>query len=402
MAARVSSLKEFHGDSSALHIFSRLHSVSFVVLIVKIVIAPDSFKSSVSASECASALQEGLLSALPGAEVVAYPLADGGEGSLEVLVHHGFGRMTGEVRDAWGNASGAHWVRSGKVAVIESAQATQFRASASAVDSLTASSHGVGMLIMQALDAGVTEVSLMIGGTASTDGGIGMLQALGAHFSDHGGMELGPGGGSLRDLVSCDLSGLDERLKQVSWRLLSDVSNPLLGNAGAALMFAPQKGADPRAVSILEEGLERLATVMGPEAAHKPGGGAGGGLGFAAMVALGVEPESGARALVELVGADGDLATANLVITGEGSFDSQSVEGKLTGTIIERARHHGVPCIVVCGVNRWKEIGESEMLTSVRVLPLSDWEPDPVVSMVHARELLVQVGAFIGRELALD
>jgi glycerate kinase len=252
------------------------------------------------------------------------------------------------------------------------------------------------MLIRHALDAGVGEILLGVGGTASTDGGAGMLEELGVRFTDASGMPLGAGGGALVNLRHVDLTGLDSRLGKIRLRLLSDVDNPLLGPKGAAQMFSPQKGADPQAVAELDEGLRTLSTVIDPATADLPGSGAGGGLGYAAMAVLGAVQESGARVIMDRVDLEEQLATADLVVTGEGSFDDQSLGGKITGQVLAMAARHNVPSLVVCGVEALATRDVLADYTVISVIALSECEPDLARSMANARALLVRAGERIG------
>jgi len=237
---------------------------------------------------------------------------------------------------------------------------------------------------------------LTVGGTACSDGGKGMLEELGVSFLDVKGKPLAPGGGSLKDLASVELGGLDPRVSRISLRLLSDVVNPLLGPTGAAEVFGPQKGADASAVAELEQGLAKLASLLGSEKASSAGAGAGGGLGFAAIAALGASQESGALTMINLVGLEAHVKSADLVITGEGSFDSQSVNGKLTGQVLALAAGHGVPSIVVCGIESLSENDRGEHLTVDSVVPLSLWEPNRELSITNAETLMEKAGKHVG------
>ena len=366
---------------------------------MKVLLAPDSFKSSLSAYECAAALAEGISSVDEGCEVVSLPLADGGEGTLDAFVAQGFERRTVEVIDSHGLPLQAFLALGPDVAVIESAQACAFRPGATPAEALRASSEGVGMLIRHALDAGVSEILLSVGGTSSSDGGAGMLQELGVRFTDASGGPLGPGGGALVDLRQVDLSGLDSRLGTIRLRLLSDVDNALLGDEGAARVFAPQKGANAEGVKHLEEGLRNLSDLVDPATAQQAGSGAGGGLGYAAMAVLGAVQESGARVIMDRVDLEEHLATADLVVTGEGSFDDQSLNGKITGQVLAMAARHNVPSLVVCGVEALATRDVLADYTVISVIALSECEPDLTRSIANARALLVRAGERIGHLL---
>jgi glycerate kinase len=255
------------------------------------------------------------------------------------------------------------------------------------------------MLIRHALDVGVSEILLSVGGTSSSDSGVGMLQELGARFTDALGEPLGPGGGALVDLRQVDLSGLDSRLGTIRLRLLSDVDNALLGDEGAARVFAPQKGANAEGVKHLEEGLRTLSDLVDPATAHRAGSGAGGGLGYAAMAVLGAVQESGARVIMDRVDLEEHLATADLVVTGEGSFDDQSLNGKITGQVLAMAARHNVPSLVVCGVEALATRDVLADYTVKSVIALSELEPDLTRSIANARALVVRAGERIGHLL---
>lgn len=359
---------------------------------MKIVIAPDSFKGSLSATGVVEALAEGIRETAPGAVLTAQPLSDGGEGTLDVLAHHGFKIHRVTVPGSWGEPVVASFASRDGVVVIESAQAFGFLPGATPTQALEASSAGVGHLIKEALASGPTEILLTVGGTSGTDGGFGMLRVLGAIGLDDQGDAIGGGGGSLHNLDSVDLSGLDPRLVKTRLRVLTDVTNPLLGPTGAAAVFAPQKGADPAAVARLEGGLARLAALVGGEVAEGPGAGAGGGLAFGAMAALGASQESGAQAMMELTGVGAEMKGADLVVTGEGSFDAQSLGGKITGAVIERARSQNIPVVVVCGVSPM-----SAELSGVTVIEISVSAPSMQESIDHPALYLRKAGRTIGR-----
>jgi len=229
---------------------------------VRVLLAPDSFKGSLSAPEVATALAEGIRQAQPLAVCIEHPLADGGEGTVNVLAAAGFDTVEVPVVNHRGEEILALLASHGDLVVVESAQACPFTPDATAADALSASTRGVGMMIAAALDRGASRIYLAVGGTATTDGGAGMLAALGAQFVDNHGRVIPDGGGALIDIDSIDLRSLDSRLAEVEIVLLSDVDNPLLGESGAATVFAPQKGADRVAVTRLEEGLSHFARLL--------------------------------------------------------------------------------------------------------------------------------------------
>lgn len=265
-------------------------------------IAPDKFKGSLTAVEVAEAVAAGLRAAAPGVELRLMPVADGGDGTVDAAVSAGFERRRADVRGPLGAPVSAEYAVANHTAVVELAEASGLRRLPAGVfDPLHASTYGTGELIRAALDAGARTLVLGVGGSASTDGGAGMLAALGARFLDGSGRELEPCGASLTELASVDLSGLDERVAQTEVILATDVDNPLLGTFGAAAVYGPQKGAAPEDVLALETGLGRLVDVLIKQfgehavaAAAQPGAGSAGGVGYGAIVALGasVRPAS--------------------------------------------------------------------------------------------------------------
>lgn len=365
---------------------------------MRIVCAPDSFKGSLSATEVTKALARGLR-ATGDVDVVSHPLADGGEGTLEILAQHGFALHHRRITDHLGRPSTGTFGVRGNQAIVESARACGFMPDASAEHSMIASSFGVGELIRNALDFEVEEILLTLGGTATTDGGTGMAQALGIRFLDSNGAEINPGGGGLLALDRVDKSRMDSRITDVAFTALTDVDNPLFGSRGAAVIFGPQKGADRNSVEILDSGLRRLAEVTSSAHSNSPGAGAGGGLGFGAMEFLNADAQSGAQRIMDMTLFDHVLEGADLVITGEGSFDLQSLEGKVPFEVIKRAQQRGIAVTVVCGVNN---IEDSDLLKKWgvhRVWSLSEIEPNQTTSIAKASILLATLGEEIGKSL---
>jgi glycerate kinase len=312
-------------------------------------VAPDKFKGSLDASGVAAAIATGLTEALPSVEVVSLPMADGGEGTVEALLASGFTARSAPVRGPDGRPTVATYAVRGRTAVVELAQASGLALQGDEVHPLAASSYGTGELVRHAMDEGCTEVVLAVGGSACTDGGAGMLQGLGASVLDAKGGEVEPGGAALAGACTVRLETLDPRIPTTMVVLAADVDNPLLGPTGAARVFGPQKGAGPADVALLERGLRRWAGILGPAEAERPGAGAAGGVGFAALVALGAEFRPGIELLMQLAGFDERLRGARLVITGEGSLDRQSLRGKAPVGIARAAARHGVPTVAVCG-----------------------------------------------------
>lgn len=322
-----------------------------------IVCAPDSFKESMTAADAAAAMERGIRHVLPGAQVVRLPVADGGEGTCATLAEALGGRMVDVAcTDSLGrpvHATIAHIPVEGLV-VIEVASACGLElVEPGRRDALRASTRGVGDLVRAALDLEARTILIGLGGSASNDAGAGMLATLGARFLDVHGADLPDGGAALGRLASVDLSGLDQRLAEVDIRVACDVDNPLLGTRGASAVFGPQKGADADGVALLDAALARWADVVEPAVGRSvrdvPGAGAAGGLG-AALLAFGrTTLESGADLVMDAVGLDACLATADLVFTGEGSLDAQSAAGKVPVRVAARAAAAGVPAIVFAG-----------------------------------------------------
>jgi len=322
----------------------------------RVLVAPDKFKGSLPAAEVAARLAAGLSRAGVGADVVSLPVADGGDGTVDAAVSAGYRRVQMGVRGPVGRPVTAAFALLDGTAVIEAAQACGL--SLLAPDSLaplTATSKGVGELILAATRMGAKRVMLGLGGVATTDGGAGLVQALGARFTDAAGLELPPGGAALARLATLHLERLRD-LSGVEFLVASDVDNPLLGPSGAARVYAPQKGASPEDVKLLEAGLERWADIAeeaaGRTARDAPGAGAAGGLGFAALLFLGARMRPGIELLLEMLSFGQRLDGARLVITGEGSLDAQSLHGKAPVGVARAAAGHdpAVPVVAVAGV----------------------------------------------------
>jgi glycerate kinase len=359
------------------------------------VIAPDKFKGSLTAAEVAAAVAAGLHRAAPDLEVRAIPIADGGDGTVDAAVAAGFERRTVTVRGPLGTPTEAAFAVSNHTAVLELAEASGLRRLPPGMfDPLHASTYGTGELLRAALDAGARTLVLGVGGSASTDGGAGLLAALGARFLDAAGADLEPCGASLADVAAVDLSGLDERIAQSEVILATDVDNPLLGTFGAAAVYGPQKGAAPEDVLALETGLGRLVDVLTRQlgehavaAAAQPGAGSAGGVGYGAIVGLGASVRPGIELMLELLGVEQALRGARLVVTGEGSLDEQSLHGKAPVGVARLAALHGVPVVAVCG--RLQLTPDQLRQAGIRAaFALAELEPDPAHSMAEAASLL--------------
>ncbi|MEZ2390135.1 glycerate kinase [bacterium RCC_150] len=320
---------------------------------IRVLVAPDAYKSSLPAAAAASHLATGLKSpGGPACEVLQCPIADGGEGTIAVLAGLGAVIRRTTVTGPLGEPVAASWASLNGTAYVEVAQGAGAHhvTVRNAETCLRASSAGVGQLLVAALDAGYRRIVLTTGGSSVSDGGAGMLAALGARFGPPN-AALG-GGGSLSRLGAVDLSGLDRRFHETDMVVAVDVDNPLLGADGAARTFAAQKGAGPEEIELLERGLAHWADLLVPaglQKAGQPGAGASGGIGFAAQAVLGARRVSGADLVLDLLGVEELLANVDLVVTGEGSLDSQSLSGKAPLALARRAARRQIPVMTVAG-----------------------------------------------------
>lgn len=324
---------------------------------VKIVIAPDSFKDCLSAPDVAEAIRSGLEHHLARADLVALPVADGGEGTLDAILSSSHGlSLVYEVEDALGRPTRARlgWISETRTALIEVAEAIGLQALAPHErDATRARSYGVGQLIGHALDRGAEQLIIGLGGSATNDAGAGALVALGARLLDKDGVPLSGSGDSLARLDRIDLHDLDARLAKVAIRVACDVTNPLCGPNGASAVFGPQKGATDADVIALDAALRRFAQCVhdgtGRDLLALAGGGAAGGLSAMLAGVLGGRLESGIDLVLDVVNFDEALTGADWVITGEGRIDSQTAQGKTIAGIARRARRFGVPVIALGG-----------------------------------------------------
>lgn len=324
---------------------------------MKIVIAPDSYKESLSAMDVATQIEAGFREIYPDAEYVKLPVADGGEGTVEAMVAATGGRKIKiSVTGPTGKPVMAHFGLTGNqhCAVIEMASASGLECIAPEErNPLITTSYGTGELIRAALDLGVTEFIIGLGGSATNDGGAGMLQALGIHLLDKSGHDIGKGGQCLSELEYVDVSGMDPRLQHCRITVACDVTNPLTGPQGASAIFGPQKGANPAMVRFLDENLKHYAEVIarqtGKDVEFAPGAGAAGGLGAALLAFLNAELRSGIDIVTEAVGLEKAIVNADLVITGEGRIDSQSIKGKVPVGVAKLAKRYNKPVIGIAG-----------------------------------------------------
>lgn len=377
-----------------------------------IVVAPDKFKGSLTAREAADALAVGLRSALPDADVRCVPVADGGEGTVDAAVTAGFDRQSLHVTGPVGSSVDASWALSvSGEAVVELAQASGIELlPPGELAGASATSRGTGEVLNAALQSGARRIVLGLGGSACTDGGAGLLAALGVSLEDQDGQNIPDGGGSLHRLRHISLAGFEARWRDQEVVLASDVDNPLIGDDGAAAVFGPQKGLTENDVSAYDASLAHFARLLadaaerewGPEfgqhvraMVNHPGAGAAGGAGFAAMAVLGAQRRRGIDVVLDLVSLHDALDGADLVLTGEGSLDLQSLQGKTPVGVSESAARADVPVEVVCG-RSLLSLEQAQTAGIRRIWALSDLEPDPDRSMRDAHKLLTQLGRQIG------
>lgn len=319
----------------------------------KVIVAPDSFKGSLTAAQAADIIAEEIVAAYPSCEVVKIPLADGGEGSVETIISVlGGDIVQTSVLSPHEREIAAHYgITPEGTAILEVAQSSGITRQ-SKLNPMISNTYGFGQLILHALDQGLRDFLLCIGGSASTDGGCGMAAALGVRFIDENGIDFVPSGESLERITQIDMTGIDRRIAESTFTVLSDVTNPLFGSEGAALVFGPQKGASPQQVLQLDSGLHHLSEVVikaiGQDYSQDLGAGAAGGLGFGCLVFLNARLESGIDSILDLLNFHEHLVDADLIITGEGKLDEQSFSGKALSGIMRSAQ--GVPIVVICGV----------------------------------------------------
>ncbi|MGW2329698.1 glycerate kinase [Streptomyces sp. NPDC001700] len=362
-------------------------------------IAADKFKGSLTAVEVAERVTAGLRRGWSGGDdllrIDALPVADGGDGTVDAAVAAGFERREARVTGPLGAPVTAAYALRDGTAVVEMAEASGLRHLPDGVFApLTATTYGSGELLRAALDAGARTIVFGVGGSATTDGGAGMLSALGARFLRGDGTPVAPGGGPLGELATADLSGLDPRLASAEIVLASDVDNPLTGPKGAAAVYGPQKGASEADVAALDaalatyvRALERAVGARAAEYAAAPGAGAAGGIGFGALLGLGAAFRPGIDVMLDVLGFAAALEGADLVITGEGSLDEQTLHGKAPAGVAAAARARGIDVVAVCGrlALTPAALGGAGIR---RAYPLTDLEPDPTRCIAEAGPLL--------------
>ena len=324
---------------------------------MKIVIAPDSFKETLSAFEVASAIESSFQNVFPEAEIIKIPIADGGEGTVEAMVRATDGSFEfSEVEGPMGNITSAKWGMLGnsKTAVIEIAEACGLHlVQANKRNPMTASSFGVGQLVVAALDKGAKKIIIGLGGSATNDGGYGFLRAIGVQFLDSEGNELNGHFETLSLLSDINFNHIDTRIKNTSIEIACDVDNPLLGEKGASKVFAAQKGASNKMIeeleSIMTNYYEIISSQLGSQLNDRPGFGAAGGLGFGISAFINSELKSGINIVLDALNFNQYLLDADLVITGEGQIDSQSERGKAPIGVIKYANQLNCKVIVIAG-----------------------------------------------------
>ena len=370
----------------------------------RVLIAADKFKGSLTAVQVAERVTTGLRRIVPGLTVESLPVADGGDGTVDAAVAAGFERHEVQVAGPLGHEVTAAFALRGDTAVVEMAEASGLqRLPAGVFAPLTASTYGSGELLRAALDAGARTIVFGVGGSATTDGGAGMLSALGARFLDAEGEPVPPGGGGLAELASADLSDLDPRFASVELVLASDVDNPLIGPKGAPAVYGPQKGASPDDVEALDAALAHYAKVLedsvGAKAAEyavAPGAGAAGGIGYGALL-LGARFRPGIEVILDVLGFAAALENADLVITGEGSLDEQTLHGKAPAGVATAARAAGKEVVAVCGRLglQPQALGQAGFR---RAYPLTGVEPDIAKCITEAGPILEKVAEQIARD----
>ncbi|OIJ67893.1 glycerate kinase [Streptomyces mangrovisoli] len=367
-------------------------------------IAADKFKGSLTAAQVAERVTAGLRRTVPDLTVASLPVADGGDGTVDAAVAAGFERHEVRVAGPLGHEVTAAFALRDGTAVVEMAEASGLQRLPRGVFApLTASTYGSGELLRAALDAGARTVVFGVGGSATTDGGAGMLSALGARFLDADGEPVPPGGGGLAALASADLSGLDARLGAVDLVLASDVDNPLTGPTGAPAVYGPQKGASPDDVAELDAALSHYVKVLeaalgasAAEHAAAPGAGAAGGIGYGALL-LGARFRPGIEVMLDVLGFAPALERADLVITGEGSLDEQTLHGKAPAGVAAVARAAGKEVVAVCG--RLALPPEALGRAGIRrAYALTEIEPDIATCISDAGPILERLAARIAED----
>ncbi|MEO7447928.1 MAG: glycerate kinase [Humibacillus sp.] len=370
---------------------------------VRVVIAPDKFKGTLDASRVARAIAAGISASAPGVDIVVVPVADGGDGTVDAAVAAGFERVVIDAAGPTGVRVRTSWARSGDDAVVELADISGLSQLPGGRHApLGASSRGTGEVIAAALDAGCRRIVVGIGGSACTDGGAGLMTALGVRILDVDGVPVGDGGAALAHARSLDLGSLHPDLAHAEIVVACDVDNPLTGSHGAAAVYGPQKGASPAMVAQLDDALghwaDLVSTVTGHDHRDDEGAGAAGGVGFGLMALAGATARPGAEIVFELTGLRAAVAGADLVITGEGSLDEQSLRGKAPAAVAAVARAAGVEVVAVAGrctlsEEVWRAAGFTAVHTTM------DEASSVTESMTAPAPLLEAIGRRLGAAL---
>ena len=322
----------------------------------KAVLIPDSFKGTLSSTEICGIMKEKIDAHFPGCEVVSIPVADGGEGSVDAfLTALGGEKVWLEVNNPYFEPMKAFYglIDNGKTAVVEMASCAGLPLVEGRRNPCKTTTYGVGELILDAAKKGVKKIVVGLGGSSTTDGGCGAAAAIGVKFTDKDGKEFVPVGGNLQDIAHIDLSGKSELLNGIEVVTMCDIDNPMYGLNGAAYIFGPQKGADPDMVKFLDDGLIHLGEVikadLGRDLTQVPGGGAAGAMGVGMMAFFNSVLQMGIETVLDTVGFDGIISDADVIFTGEGKIDSQSLRGKVVIGVARRSKKQGVPVIAVVG-----------------------------------------------------
>ncbi|MFD6158032.1 glycerate kinase [Nocardia sp. NPDC060256] len=365
----------------------------------RVLIAPDKFKGSLTAAQVGAAVAAGIRQVLPDASVTVVPVADGGDGTVAAAVAAGFAAIQLVATGPTGAPVVTTYARRDDLAVVELADVSGLlRLPDGKFAPMSATSRGTGEVIAAAVDAGCRRVVLGVGGSAGTDGGAGMLRALGARLFDAEGAEIGDGGAALAEVATIDLTALRDRTAGVEFTVACDVDNPLTGPRGAAAVYGPQKGADDRQVTALDAALthwaDTVAATTGTDRRDIPGAGAAGGVGFAAVAVLDAILAPGIELVLDLADFADHLPGTDLVITGEGTLDDQTLHGKAPAGVAAAAHAAGIPVIAVCGrntlpTNRLHAAGITAAYSLVAI------EPDIHRCFTEGEQLLKRLGAHI-------
>ncbi|SFA87960.1 MULTISPECIES: glycerate kinase [unclassified Bacillus (in: firmicutes)] len=375
---------------------------------MKIVIAPDSFKESIASSDVSSAIEKGFLKVFPEAEIVKVPVADGGEGTVKALVDSTGGKIIfRKVTGPLGKPVNAFFglLGDGNTAIIEMAAASGLQlVPADKRNPLLTTTYGTGELILAALEFGVKKIIVGIGGSATNDGGAGMAQALGARLVNKQGEEIGWGGRALGELAAIDVSGIDSRLSEVKIEVACDVNYPLIGEKGASAIFGPQKGATPEMVKQLDSNLCQFARIvekdLGKQISYLPGSGAAGGLGGGLLAFLNVELKPGIEIVIQATQLNEIVKDADLVITGEGKMDAQSLHGKTPVGVANIAKQYDIPVLAIVGsigndYEKLNEYGIDAVFSIVPgIIPMEE-------SILHAGKYIEQLSINIAKMIKI-